>query len=103
MENKLKQIIIKFFKDNDVTCGESIHQCDRVIENAYELLEKLFNEVKEDLKEPCDSCGKRVLYREALTLNGTDDFYNLEVCEECYDKLLDCYTPEQVDKLMERK
>lgn len=99
-ENKLKQIVIKFFKDNNVTCEETIYQTDKVIENAYDFLGQLFNEVKDDLKEFCDSCGTKVLDRESITLNGTDDFYNLEVCEECYERLLDCYTPEQVDRLM---
>lgn len=98
--DNLKQIIIKFFKDNDVTCEETIYQTDRVIENACDLLGVLFNEVKDGLKEPCDSCGEKTLDRESIILDGTDDFYNLEVCEECYDRLSDCYTPEQVDKLM---
>ena len=99
-KDNIKQIIVKFFKDNEVTCEETIYRTDRVIENASGLLEKLFNEVKDDLKETCDSCNQRILNREEITLDGTDDFYSLNVCEECYDRLSDCYTPEQVDKLM---
>ena len=40
-------------KDNDVTCEETIHQCDWVMENAYEFLGELFNIVKDglDIKE----------------------------------------------------
>ena len=35
--------------DNKVTCEESIYQCDRVIENAYEFMSDLFNLVKLNL------------------------------------------------------
>lgn len=98
--DKLRKLVVKFFKDNEVTCKETIYQSDRAIENAYSFLEVLFDEVKEELKEPCDSCSKKVLERDTITLNGTDDFYNLDVCDECYDRLSDVYTPEQVDRLM---
>jgi hypothetical protein len=36
----------KFIDDNGITCEETIHQCDWVIENAYEFIEDLFNIVK---------------------------------------------------------
>lgn len=42
----VEDIVIKFFKDNEVDCVETIHQMDRVIENAYQLLEDLFEMVK---------------------------------------------------------
>lgn len=40
-EKKLGKIIKNWIKENEVTCAESIYQCDRVQENMYELVEKL--------------------------------------------------------------
>lgn len=41
--------VIKFMKDNDITCDETIYQCDCVILNAYEFIFDLFEIVKDDL------------------------------------------------------
>jgi hypothetical protein len=46
---KVAERVIKFMIDNDITCEETIHQCDWVIENAYIFIEDLFNLVKEEL------------------------------------------------------
>lgn len=37
----LKEIVDKFIIDNEITCGESIYQCDCVSENALPLIEDL--------------------------------------------------------------
>lgn len=47
--DNVREEIIKFFKDNEVTCPEAIHQTDRVMEKAYDLLEKLLYLVKEEV------------------------------------------------------
>lgn len=31
----------KFIEEQEITCGESVYQTDRVIENAYELIENI--------------------------------------------------------------
>lgn len=51
----LYEEVIKFMKDNDITCDETIYQCDSVIENVYEFIDKLFNIVKDDLHIEEDS------------------------------------------------
>jgi|SRR5215217_718275 len=38
---KMKAIIQNFVEEQDIICAETIYQTDRVIENAYELIEKL--------------------------------------------------------------
>ena len=35
----------KFIKDNEISCPESIYQCDHVIENAHEFIEEICKEV----------------------------------------------------------
>ena len=37
----LTKLCVKFFEDNSISCAESIAQSDRVIENAYDLLEDI--------------------------------------------------------------
>jgi hypothetical protein len=49
-KEKVYQKVINFFQAQDVTCEEAIHQCDRVIENAYDLLADLYNIVEDELK-----------------------------------------------------
>jgi len=39
----LLDIVEKFIKEQKITCVESVYQSDRVIENAYEFIEKLCN------------------------------------------------------------
>lgn len=39
--NKLVEIIIDFIEEHHISCPEVIYQSDRVIENAYELIEAL--------------------------------------------------------------
>lgn len=46
IKNQLLEITMKFMKDNRITCEETIHQCDWVIENAYGLMENLFKTVE---------------------------------------------------------
>lgn len=41
--------VVNFFIDNNVTCVEAIQQSDKVIENAYALLEDLFEIVEEEI------------------------------------------------------
>jgi hypothetical protein len=50
VKRELFERVEKFMIDNRVTCEETIHQCDRVIENAYEFMEDLFNIIKSELK-----------------------------------------------------
>jgi hypothetical protein len=49
IEKELLECVKKFMIDNRVTCEETIHQCDWVLENAYVFLEDLFNIVKSEL------------------------------------------------------
>jgi hypothetical protein len=43
IKQQLFERVEKFMKDNGVVCEETIHQCDWVIENAYEFMSDLFN------------------------------------------------------------
>ena len=45
----IRRKVINFFEDKEVTCSETIYQSDRVVEGAYDLLDKLFELVKDDL------------------------------------------------------
>ena len=38
---KLHQIVKAFIEEQRISCPEDVYQSDRVIENAYELIEKL--------------------------------------------------------------
>jgi hypothetical protein len=40
-KHELMEVCKKFIKDNNIGCKETIHQTDWVIENAYELIEKI--------------------------------------------------------------
>ena len=33
----------QFIEDQEITCGECVYQSDRVIENAYQLIEEICN------------------------------------------------------------
>jgi hypothetical protein len=46
MEKKLFERVLKFMHENEINCEETIHQCDWVIENAYEFIEDLFKIVE---------------------------------------------------------
>ena len=46
MENELLEKVKKFMIDNNVSCEDTIYQCDWVIENAYEFIADCFNIVK---------------------------------------------------------
>lgn len=46
LKEKLFNRIVKFMEDNQIDCEETIHQCDWVIENAYEFIEDLFKIVE---------------------------------------------------------
>jgi hypothetical protein len=37
----LVEVCIRFIEDNKISCPETIAQCDRVMENAYEFIEKV--------------------------------------------------------------
>ena len=41
MDEDLVALCIKFINDNKISCPETIHQTDWVIENAYEFIEKI--------------------------------------------------------------
>jgi 3-hydroxyacyl-CoA dehydrogenase len=51
MKEKLFETVIEFMLQNGITCEETVHQCDWVIENAYEFIEKLFKVVEPLLPE----------------------------------------------------
>lgn len=40
---KVLQIVEKFVFDQRIFCEETIYQCDRVIENAYDLIADVIN------------------------------------------------------------
>ena len=48
----------------------------------------------------CDYCYTEVEVLYEIFLNGTDDFYQLDVCEDCQDYLSDYFTPEEVDNMI---
>ena len=41
ISNKLLELCHKFIDDNNITCAETIYQQDRIITNAYELIEHI--------------------------------------------------------------
>lgn len=43
MEKDLLSLCERFIKENHITCPETIYQCDWVITNAYEFIEKIAN------------------------------------------------------------
>lgn len=49
LNRKVTECVIKFMKENGVTCEETIHQCDGVIQNAYDFMSDLFNLVESEL------------------------------------------------------
>ncbi|MFS1518613.1 hypothetical protein V1503_19430 [Bacillus sp. SCS-151] len=49
-KDKLYSSVIQFMKENKVTSEETIHQCDWVIENAADFINKLFEIVKPELE-----------------------------------------------------
>jgi|BioPla2DNA2_1021312.scaffolds.fasta_scaffold189133_3 ribosome-binding protein aMBF1 (putative translation factor) len=51
----------------------------------------------------CDYCKKETKEYNEIILDGTDDFYVLEVCNDCYEILNDYYSPEDVDKIIMKK
>lgn len=51
----------------------------------------------------CEICGKDIssyITPCKLNLYGSSDFYELDVCEKCYNYGSDCFTPEEVDNIM---
>jgi hypothetical protein len=38
---KLVELCTKFVTEQEITCSESVYQSDRVIENAYELIDRI--------------------------------------------------------------
>lgn len=53
-EQKLWAACSEFVKDQTIFCVESVYQSDRVIENAYEFIEKVCNIVGYYKEEDCD-------------------------------------------------
>ncbi len=43
--NNLEKICRNFIEKQKIYCSESVYQSDRVIENAYELIESICNEL----------------------------------------------------------
>ena len=41
MKKTLLGICQDFIRDNNITCAETVYQSDRVIENAYEFIDKI--------------------------------------------------------------
>lgn len=50
----------------------------------------------------CEMCGKEIDYKPLeICLDGTNDFYRLEVCKECEEKYgHDYFEPDEVDKMI---
>ncbi|HBJ1650896.1 TPA: hypothetical protein LA460_000115 [Clostridium botulinum] len=50
----------------------------------------------------CEMCGKEIDYEPLeICLDGTNDFYRLEVCKECEEKYeQDYFEPKEVDIMM---
>lgn len=46
---ELYEKVMEFMIENEITCVETIGQCDWVIQNAYEFIEDLFKIVKHKL------------------------------------------------------
>ena len=44
-DDKLRQIVKEFIQTHQITCAETIYQCDWVIEKAYYFIERLCDEV----------------------------------------------------------
>ncbi len=42
-EKQLMALCKKFIDEQDIHCGETIYQSDRVIENAYTFIEEICN------------------------------------------------------------
>ena len=42
-EEQLLNECKKFIKDQQITCADTIYQSDRIIENAYEFIERICN------------------------------------------------------------
>ena len=50
----------------------------------------------------CEWCNEEVDELFDVYLDGTNDFYSLDVCEKCAEDLCgDYYPPEQVDEMFE--
>lgn len=49
LNKKVTDHVIKFMIDNKIDCEETVHQCDWVIENAYDFIEELFKLVETKL------------------------------------------------------
>ena len=47
----------------------------------------------------CDYCKENTNQYNQVILDGTDDIYTLEVCNNCYELLNDYFSPEDVDKM----
>lgn len=39
--DKLEELCKKFIENNNISCSETVFQSDRIIENAYEFIEKI--------------------------------------------------------------
>lgn len=38
---ELEQICKNFVLENEISCPDAIYQCDHIVENAYEFIEKI--------------------------------------------------------------
>lgn len=45
MGDMLRSICSDFIRENNITCAEKIYQSDTVIQNAYEFIEMICDEV----------------------------------------------------------
>lgn len=43
LANRLWEHCVKFIREQRIICPESVYQCDRVIEDAYEFIEGVAN------------------------------------------------------------
>lgn len=48
-KDKLVDVCQKFVHDNKISCGETIYQCEWVIEHAYEFIEEIVDIIGYDL------------------------------------------------------
>ena len=55
------------------------------------------------MQEECEICKRKQENLNPITLDGTSDFYNLEVCDICYSKYGEYYfSPEVIDGLIKQ-
>jgi hypothetical protein len=89
IQERLYARVKRFMEDNGVTCEESIHQCDRVIENAYEFIEDLFRIIQPDLPKEDDDDYETIVCKMCFERKSVEKgtwALDKGMCEPCYAK-----------------